>query len=208
MKIRQFVVGALQTNCYVLSDDKVGVIIDPADYIKGIEEYIEKEGLTIKYILLTHGHLDHVYKAKYFAERYSCKVLISEDDIELARSYTDGRESLMFGIDDYEQFDENFIKEDDIIEVGSLKIKVIEVPGHTRGGLAFLVDGYLFSGDSLFRTSIGRTDLPGGDFGTLTRSIQAKLFVLDKDTVVLPGHGPSTTIFDEMNLNPYFVWEY
>lgn len=199
MDIKTVVVGDLGVNCYILTNNDKAIVIDPgAEYNKIKEVLNDKQ---VEAILLTHGHFDHTGAVKQF-QKDGAKVYISKED---AKMLQDGYTSLaqLFGypftqIKADETFDDN-----DIIELIGIKIKVILTPGHTTGSACFLIDDILFSGDTLFNRSIGRTDFPGGDFEAISASIRNKLYVLDEDTPVFSGHGNKTTIKDEKCFNMF-----
>ena len=202
LKNRIYVVGAIGTDCYLAWDDESGdaMLIDPGAYEPAVERTIEENGLVLKYIVLTHGHYDHKDGIQEFKEEYP-------DAIFAASA---GEKGLLDPLSP-----ELELAEGDTLELGDLSFQVIETPGHTPGGLSFYVDawdkeligedysGTLFSGDTLFHASIGRTDLNGGDFNTLISSIREKLFKLPDDTIVLPGHLDATTIGYEKRYNPF-----
>lgn len=199
MKITQFVLGDLMTNTYLVSDEetKKCFIVDPAAPSKELEAKIETEELIPEYIILTHGHVDHTGGIYSLKAAYPDIVLVaSRDERDLLKNKMKSYSSKTI-IADKE------VTDGDELNVGSLTLKFISTPGHTPGGMSILVDNVLFSGDTLFRTSVGRTDFQGGDFSTLMSSIREKLFALPDDTVVLPGHDVSTTIGYEKRYNPF-----
>ncbi len=199
MDIKIVVVGDLGVNCYILSQDDKAILIDPgADYQKIKNEL---NGKIVEAVLLTHGHFDHTGAVKQF-QNDGAKVFVSKED---AQMLLDGYTSLAqpFGypfipIKADITFDDN-----DILDLINIKIQVILTPGHTTGSACFLIDNVLFSGDTLFKRSIGRTDFPGGDFEVISHSIRNKLYVLKEETVVYSGHGEQTTIKEEKNLNMF-----
>ena len=203
MKINTFVLGNIQTNCYLLESEKEAVIIDPAIYSDRIANYISENNLDLKYILLTHNHFDHTLGSTEFAEKFSASIAIGEDDYNiLGDSLLNGAD--LFGFSKLKSPSADIkLSEGSIISFGDSELRVIETPGHTAGGISYFTKGHLFCGDSLFRMSIGRTDLPGGDYDTLISSICNKLYILDDDTVVYPGHGAITTIGWEKKNNNY-----
>lgn len=204
MKINRLVLGELQMNCYLVSDDAgETVIIDPGDSTDHIQREIESRSLTPRTILLTHGHADHTFAAGLLQSRLNLDIVVHEGDRWLVE-HGPGDLEVFFDMHDYVAPTMNkFLQDGEVIEVGSLKLSVIHTPGHTPGGVSILCDGELFSGDTLFARGIGRTDLPGGSHDELMNSIQTRLFALDDTTRVYPGHGPETTIGEERQSNPW-----
>lgn len=186
------------TNCYVAIDEdtKECVIIDPAVYSEKVAEFIEKNNLNVKCILLTHAHFDHLLGCNQYVDKYKVNAFISKTDgeliTELNKEFAD-----ITGINA-----DAVLTDSERIVVGNTILKVIATPGHTPGGLSFYTDGILFSGDTLFKASIGRTDFYMGDFSVLENSIK-KLYELPDDTVVYSGHGFTTSIGCEKISNPY-----
>lgn len=201
-----FQTGLLDVNTYVLKDEesKEAVLIDVGGEFEELKEKLNSEGYEIKYILNTHGHFDHVLGEAQIQEKYpDLKIYINKND---ERHYTDLTKTLqLWGFGDevpsLKPFDT--VDETTQLNVGKTQIRVIETPGHSKGSVSYYVDGKLFSGDALFYGSIGRTDFIDGDFHELITSIKTKLFILPDDTIVYPGHGPSTTIKNEKLTNPY-----
>lgn len=211
MEISQFIVNQFYENSYILWDCVGGdaIVIDPgmADERErnAIDGFIEKKNLTLKKVILTHQHIDHILSAEYLANKYGVGIYASAKDNSLGEVLP--QQALLFGL--HCQCSPLIgvlpLVEGDVIQLGNETIKVIEVPGHSQGGLAFYVPSMsvVFAGDSLFERSIGRTDLVGGDFNQLLDSIKTKLYTLPEDTVVYCGHGDATTIGDERRYNPY-----
>ncbi len=211
MKIETFVFNPIMENTYLLIDEgsKECVIIDAGCYYDAekvrLSSFIENGGFKLVRVLNTHLHLDHCFGNRYLTERYGVLPEASEADeflLPIMKSHCHS-----FGIplnEDYQKLG-GYLKEGDVIRFGESELSVIEVPGHSPGGLAFYckADKVLFSGDSLFQGSIGRTDLDGGDFESLIHSLTKKIITLPTDTVVYPGHGGTTTIGDELQYNPY-----
>ncbi len=209
LTIKKFIFSPFQVNTYVLYDEtKECIIIDAAcieaTEEKEITEFISSNSLKPVKILNTHGHLDHIFGNNYLKNKYKCDILgHAADDIVVANAKVYGAH---YGIDFPEPPAFSFhINDNDTIKFGNSVLKVIHTPGHTQGGVSFYIenDSVLFSGDSLFYGSIGRTDLPGGNFETLINSIKKKLLVLPKNTIVYSGHGPSTSIENETKGNPF-----
>ena len=159
---------------------------------------IDALNIDVKFILLTHGHMDHTGGVQELKDRYNVPVYINKNDLELMR-----RHSQVFGPAWNETEEDKTIKDGDVLKLGNLQIKCLETPGHTPGGMSFVVKDVVFTGDTLFRGSVGRTDFPGGDHSALIRSIKEKLIVLDDDTVVLPGHEGESNIKFEKQYNPF-----
>ncbi|GAB2835787.1 MBL fold metallo-hydrolase [Ferruginibacter profundus] len=209
LKIASFVFSPIQENTYLLYDEFNNcVIIDPGCYFDEEKDqlvgFITKNLLQPKMLLNTHCHLDHVFGNKYIAETYGLVAQIHEKEkpvLEFAPT-----SGLMYNLP-FDNYTGPFIylKEGDTITIGQDELKVIEAPGHSPGHICFYCaeQNFLVGGDVLFNHSVGRTDLPGGNHEQLIRSIKEKLFVLPDDTVVLSGHGPSTTIGEEKQFNPY-----
>lgn len=202
MIIKQFVAGLIENNMYLIVDENTreAVIIDaPAD-ISELKKTVDELGAKVKYILITHGHFDHIVGLNSIKKTFNAPAVICKDDLELSNKINDF--TRLFGVPDtIPPTYEKFVKDGDIIEVGNLKIKVIQTAGHTEGGVCYLVDGNLFSGDTLFKQSVGRTDLFGGSFDKICHSVKDILFNLDENTKVFPGHGPMTTIAYEKQYN-------
>lgn len=204
MIIKKLAVGPIQANCFIVGCDqtKEAVVIDPGGDADRILMALAESKLTVKYILNTHGHFDHVSENKKIKDVTGADILIHEldkpmlDQLEMSAS--------MFGLNvENSPPPDKTVDDGDTISFGSVTLKVIHTPGHSPGGVSFYADGYAFVGDTLFAGSVGRTDLPGGSMQTLVESIQKKLFVLGDDVVVYCGHGPETTIRDEKKYNPF-----
>ena len=196
--------GPLQANCYLLYDKEGGeaVIIDPGYNGKEFIEILNKKNLKLKYIILTHGHGDHIGGVAELLSTFKTELLIHKDDEEML---TDKIKSgtVIIGYPDVNVSATVFIKDGDELSLGDEKLIIIHTPGHTKGGVSILTGNKLFVGDTLFFGSVGRTDFPGGSFEELKNSIQNKLFKLSEDVIVYPGHGGATTIKREKNSNPY-----
>ena len=196
--------GMYAANCYIIYSEITGdgSVVDPGGDIEIILGKIEENNLSIKYIVLTHGHGDHLGGAKKLKEKLNVPVLVHEEDEELVKDANKNLSIIMdFGPVDFNP--DILLKDGDAIEFGDLKAKVIHTPGHTRGGICLKINNHLFTGDTLFKGSIGRTDLLGGDYDNIINSIKEKILVLDDDIIVMPGHGESSTILEEKIYNPY-----
>mgnify|MGYP001412765904 FL=1 len=211
LKIKSFTFNPYQENTYLIFDDsKEAVVIDPGNYEayenELISKFIDENKLQLKKIILTHCHLDHCLGNKYLNEKYGAELLIPFDERDLYKNVENI--ATLFGFPNYSHLDENkYLKEKDKIEFGNIKLDVLFLPGHSPGHLAFNYkkENICFSGDVLFYNSIGRTDLPGGDYDTLINSIKNKLFLLNPDTIIYSGHGPKTILKNEMKNNPFLI---
>lgn len=211
LKIQKFEVNMIQENCYILSDEtNEAVVIDNGAFFDDdkdrIEYYIEKNRLKVVKQINTHGHFDHSFGTGHGYEIWEAKMWIHAADAELYTHCSDQivdfmRQSIEIDIAPIEKE----LQEDDIITFGNQELKVIHTPGHTPGGVCFYSEENkcLFSGDSLFYGSIGRTDFPGSNTDALVTSLKEKILTLPTETTVYPGHGPSTTIAQEKASNPY-----
>lgn len=205
MRIKKFVIGMIGTNCYVVSNEetKKCFLIDPAVCDPGMMAYIKEEGLELQAILLTHGHFDHIMGIDGVRVEFPVPVYASEKEkdvlqdagLNLSTAYGGG----------YTFSKATYVQDGQILEIAGVKIQVIETPGHTAGGCCYYIaeEAVLFSGDSLFRASVGRTDFPTGSSSQLVRSVREKLLVLPEDTMVYPGHMEESTIEYEKKYNPF-----
>lgn len=201
-KIMKLVVGELQENCFILFDEnKDAFVVDPGGSSENIIEAIDKNELNIKYILLTHGHFDHVGAVAALVKKYKAPVYMSKEDRAFLESPKEVRASA-FGMQIEAADVDVFVKEGDEIPFSEGTIKVIETPGHTLGSVCYLFENYLFAGDTLFNGSIGRTDFPESDHSLMIESLK-KLKKLDDEIYVLSGHGPESQISYEKMTNPY-----
>jgi len=207
MILESFPVGPLQCNCVVLGDEesRTAVVIDPGDEAEAIEEVLDQHRLKISEIVHTHAHIDHILAADRLRRERGGRVGLHEADrflwdaVPMQASFIGVKSQPLGAVD-------RWLKGGDTIPFGRHHLDVIETPGHTPGSLCFLLDGappIVFSGDTLFQRSIGRTDLWGGSHERLLTSIRDRLFTLDAETLVHPGHGSMTTIRDEKKSNPF-----
>ena len=201
MKIKTLHLGLIKTNCYLISTEKAAVVIDPGFDRPSTLDFLNENADKERLVLLTHAHFDHIGGAEALREKTGVKIGIGELDAD-ALSDTELNLSDMFRAHVAPFKADLIFKDGDIIKVGDLELKVINTPGHTVGGVSYLTEDKLFSGDTLFEASIGRTDFTGGDLNVLKRSVK-KLFELPPDTKVYPGHGNSTTIAREKEYNMF-----
>lgn len=204
MIVKQFVEGFIANNNYLLIDEdsKEAALIDCTDYISELGAVLKEYDAKLKYILLTHGHFDHIMGVPKIKQEFGAKVYLHKDDKELV----DNSDEFMIsvGMQPFEHPEiDKYIDEGEEIYLGKNKIQVIHLPGHTQGGVGYLVDGMLFAGDSIFLESVGRTDLPGGNHKQLIESIKNKIFSLDGDTILYVGHGTNTTVEHEKKYNEF-----
>ena len=200
MKIRRFVEGPVMTNMYVVSDENnEGFLVDCAYPSERVKQYIEDNNIKINFIIQTHTHFDHVLGLEYFKNLYDVNVYASEDSKEIAN---DKDYNLAYSYDVNVPID-NYLK--DGVVFSKYNILAIKTPGHTLDSMSYKVDDVLFSGDTLFKQSIGRTDFPGGNYNQIIDSIKNKFSKFDGDTKVLSGHGEETTISYEFNNNPFLI---
>lgn len=205
MDIKTMQVGALGTNCYIVSCSrtKEALIIDPGGNASDIISYVHAHDLAVKAIVDTHGHGDHIASNDELRDRLGAKLYIHEKDQAMLASAEENL-SLYIGIPIELRAADAFLREGDTLTIGDIVFTVLETPGHTRGGISlYTKDGAVFSGDTLFYLSVGRTDFPGGSMRALNESIKEKLFTLPDDTKVYPGHGPATDIRTEKAQNPF-----
>lgn len=212
MEIIRFVCNMVQENCYLAYDEtREAVLIDCGAYREeereAIRKFLTDNKLHLALLINTHGHFDHIFGAQFVADTYGVNIRLSQEELP---TYTAAREQMR-----------TFMHRDlplglptpgepfragDVLQAGNMKFEVIATPGHTPGGVCFYVSkaGILFSGDSLFRGSIGRCDLPGGNLQSLVGSLRSRILALPDEVTVLPGHGDATTVGDERQHNPYF----
>ena len=190
MKIHSITVGPVQTNVYLVGDEKTkeAVIIDPADSPKDIMKMIAESGFTVTKILLTHGHFDHIAALGEIAEKTGAEIYISEKDVELLRDENKNASMLFFGIDIHFDMPVKTVKNGDTITVGKLEFTVQETPGHTKGSVCYFAEKAIFTGDTIFAAGYGRTDLYGGEYAALRVSLM-ELAPKLKGKRIYPGHG-------------------
>lgn len=210
IEIKMLTLGMVATNAYIVGDTetKQAIVIDPVDNADLLVETAQESGWTIELILATHGHFDHVLASKPLKEKTNAPFYIHKADVPLLESLP--QTGLMFAGKKFPEAakpDRLLLDETEIIEVGAIKLETIFTPGHAPGHIAFYMRDHdlVFSGDCLFEGSIGRTDLPGGDYEQLMQSIVNKLLPLSDETQVLPGHMRPTTIGTERRTNPFIL---
>lgn len=207
MFLKQFEVGRMAVFAYLLGSDSVqeGLVIDPADDIDEILAIAEQQKITIRYILNTHAHIDHIMGNEEMKKRTQAKIIIHEEDAPLL-ARTPRIMLTMFGGRPSPPADLT-VKDGDLIQIGDLTLKVLHTPGHSPGGMCLQGDQKVFTGDTLFVGGVGRTDLPGGSWSLMLHSIKTKLFTLPDETIVYPGHNygpaPTSTIKNERLHNPF-----
>jgi glyoxylase-like metal-dependent hydrolase (beta-lactamase superfamily II) len=207
MYLRQLQVGHMAVFAYIVGDreSKSGLVIDPAAETDRIVAEAEKNDIEIKYIVNTHGHVDHISGNADMKKKTGAKIIVHEADADMLVS-TPAMILSMFRAKGSPTADIT-VKDGDIIRVGGVSLTVLHTPGHTAGGISLYSNGYVFIGDTLFVESVGRTDLPGGSWKVMVKAIREKLLTLPEDTVVLPGHNygrmPTSTIGHEKRQNPF-----
>lgn len=201
IRVKTFVMGPVGVNGYVVStEDGSACVIDCDGSPKAMFDYIEEKGLDISHLLLTHGHGDHIGAVAEIKAKYDCEVVACQKEEELLLDPRMNFSSMMGCATTVEA--DTFVSEGDTVAVGSMEFQVIETPGHTAGSVCFLVQDNMFTGDTLFEGSCGRTDLPTGDTATIMQSLK-RLRDIDGNYVVYPGHGPYTSLEIERESNPY-----
>lgn len=204
MMLEILTVGELATNCYILVDEETqqGVVIDPGGDFEIIEAHLKELKLSVKYIILTHGHVDHIGALAQLKKATGAEILIHSKDS--AMLYEPNQNLSIFSGDKIIATKaDKLLGEGNIIQCGGIKLEVLHTPGHTSGSISLLTDNMIFTGDALFCGSIGRTDFPGSSYQELIRSIKDKLLSKDHDFIIYPGHGPSSTIGEERRNNPF-----
>jgi hydroxyacylglutathione hydrolase len=209
MMLEILTVGELETNCYILGDEKTkqGVVIDPGGDFEIIEAHLKKLKLEVKYIILTHGHVDHIGALSQLKKVTKAEILIHSKDS--AMLYDPNQNLSIFSGDKIiGSKADRLLEEGHIIQCGEIKLEVLHTPGHTAGGISLLTNKMIFTGDALFCGSIGRTDFPGSSHQVLISSIKDKLLSKDDDFIIYPGHGPSSTIGQERRSNPFLSGDF
>jgi glyoxylase-like metal-dependent hydrolase (beta-lactamase superfamily II) len=206
MEIDPLVVGLLQSNCYVISDEKShdAIVVDPGDDPEKIMGIIAAKKLKVRFIVCTHAHFDHLGGVSVLKGATGAKIVLHKDDLEIYRNAEKLAASWGFEITQPPEPD-MFVKEGDELSFGGLEFKVLSVPGHSPGGICLYGNGILVTGDTVFAGSVGRTDLYGGNMEDLKRSF-GRIMSLPPATRILPGHGPLSTVGEEKNMN-FFIYE-
>ena len=204
MIIKTLVVGPIMANSFVLGCEETheAAVIDPGDEANRILLALAESDLSLKYIINTHGHLDHVAANKWLKEITGAPILIHPLDAPMLNQVASSAAAWGIAAENSPPPDRE-LEEGDKVTFGKVNLRVIHTPGHTPGGISLCTDREVFVGDTLFAGSIGRTDFPGGSFEMIKKSIRQKLFALDDDFTVYPGHGPTTTIAEERRSNPF-----
>lgn len=201
MNVQRFLVGAMMVNCYAVYDQREAVIVDPGGTSQEVLDFLQEQKLRVVAIINTHGHADHIAGNAWFVEQTGAPVLIhSEEEAYLADTALNLAHMIR---QDFRPLKaDRLLREGDIIEVGGGKLEVLHTPGHSPGGISLYSPGFVLSGDTMFKSSVGRWDLPMGDLAVLQESL-LRLARLPLDTIVYPGHGDSTTIRNEIKNNPF-----
>ncbi len=204
MFLEKILAGILSVNCYVVGDDKSGkaAVIDPGGDADKIMKVLKDNGFELAYIILTHAHGDHIGGVAELQAMTKAPLYVHKKDLYILQNKNINYSAHM-AMPEVELTTDNLLKDGDILPLGNASLRIIHTPGHSPGGICILVDKLLFTGDTLFSNSIGRTDLEGGDHNQLVKAIKKRLFVLDDDILVLPGHGPASRIGIEKLTNRY-----
>ncbi|MHB1545472.1 MAG: MBL fold metallo-hydrolase [bacterium] len=213
MKFYTIPAGPFEVNTYLVFNDEIkesggkkeGFIIDPGGQEKKIDKIILDENIDLKFILNTHCHIDHVLMDNYFKEKYGIDIIAHREEEYILKNLKEQAEYLGFEYTGDVVIDK-YLKDGEVVELGGIKILPIFTPGHSPGSMSFLInDRHLFSGDTLFKNTVGRTDILGGSSEQIISSIKSKLLTLSDDVKVYPGHGEATTIGYERKFNPYLI---
>ena len=206
LELKIFSPGMVYANCYIVKDEESGdaFVVDPGSYTKRLEAVLSEMKIeNLRYILLTHGHFDHIEGVKKLKENYGGEIVIHSEEADCLHDKKKSLASKFFFIQNSVNADK-LLSDGDRLPFGDGEIEVIHTPGHTRGSVCYLMSDMMFSGDTLFRNTVGRTDFPGGSFEELKSSLE-KLSLLETDYKVYPGHDVSTTLSAEKKQNPYFI---
>jgi glyoxylase-like metal-dependent hydrolase (beta-lactamase superfamily II) len=204
MFFEKFVIGPFAVNCYLIGcpQHRKMAVIDTGGEVEIIWQRIQDTNYSLEYIINTHGHVDHTGGNLELKQKSQARILAHAADVPFMTI----REEWLYAMLPEAQpspVPDEFLSDGQVIQLGNISLKVLHTPGHTPGGICLLTDGLLFTGDTLFADSIGRTDLPGGDYHQLISSIRNKLFCLDSRLKILPGHGDESTLAREMRYNPF-----
>ena len=208
MLVERFVVGALEVNCWVVADEasREAMVVDPGDEPDRIEDWLKEQKLKARYLVCTHSHFDHVGGLPELKEATKADILLHKAELPIYERAAEMARLWGFQLEKLPKPD-RFVAEGDEITVGSLRFKVWHTPGHSPGGICLVTPEAVFTGDSLFAGSVGRTDLPGGDYEALMKSLQ-RLSARPDDTVVYAGHGPASRVSREKASNPFLTGEF
>ncbi len=206
IRVISFVLGMLDTNTYIVYDEDTrdAVVVDPGDESSEVVDWVERLGLRVRAILATHGHFDHVLGVDYIRNALGAEFYMHRDDLWVARQSMEWLR--IWGLEPRKPPEpDHVIEGDTLLELGSLSLRILHTPGHTPGSVCIYIDRdrILFSGDTLFSGTVGRTDLPGGSWRDLAQSLRKIFQTLPSETIVYPGHGPSTTLKRELRANPF-----
>ena len=208
IQIKSFTFNDFQENTYIISRNNQCVIIDPGNYYDNenieIKNFIDSKNFIVNCILLTHCHIDHILGIKYLQDIFNVDVFIPAGEEEMYKSSENI--AVLYGLNSYNHFEGvKLLGSENKLSFGDINFDVLNVPGHSQDHRAFLLkdEKACLSGDVLFKNSIGRTDLPGGDYDTLIKSIKNTLFLVGDDFTIYPGHGPLTLVKDEIEQNPF-----
>ncbi|MDR5710121.1 MAG: MBL fold metallo-hydrolase [Armatimonadota bacterium] len=206
MILEQIPTGPIGTNCYLLGDEKTrqAMVVDPGSDAPVILDLLRHHDLRVEILVATHGHWDHVGAVRPLKQATGARFLAPAADLEMIRNAS--ASALLLGmVVDPPPDPDGFLEEGDVLQVGELTLRVLSAPGHTPGHVILVGPGFAFVGDVIFAGSVGRTDLPGGDWDTLMESIRTKVLTLPEQTVLYPGHGPPTTVRRERISNPFLT---
>lgn len=204
MIIKTFIEPPIDNNNYLIIDEetKDAALIDCSSIDDRIDDELEKQGANLKYILLTHGHFDHVAGIRSNRFKTNPQIVMNKEDLDWLNKTN--QYLPMFGMPEITIPPiDIFVEDNDTIKLGTISIKVLHTPGHTQGGVCYLAENKLFSGDTIFREAVGRCDLEGGNFDQIVESIENKIFTLPTDTIIYPGHGNTTTVGWEKEHNRF-----
>jgi hydroxyacylglutathione hydrolase len=206
LEIETLVLGLLQSNCYIISDEKSGeaMVVDPGDEAEKIAVLIDAKKLKVEFIVCTHGHFDHIGGVSAIKEKTGAQIVLHKDDLEIYRGA--GLHTVAWGFDIKQPpLPDRLLKEGDVLALGGLRFVVLSTPGHSPGGICLFGEGVLITGDTVFAGSVGRTDLYGGDMESLKKSF-ARIISLPPETAIFPGHGAPSTVAREKYMN-FFIHE-